>query len=183
MASDRDRSVRSLTLPVEGMTCASCVLRVEKAIKKVEGVADAAVNLAGENVRVEFDPTRVSVGQLQDAVAGSGYTLVTPKEAESADTDPGGESPEKKKAFRLLRNELVLSAALTVPIMVLSMLSMTEWYMRESPLSMDATNKILLLLTTPVIFLSGRRFFRGFWVTARHLTADMNTLVAVGTGA
>ncbi|MGB6646977.1 MAG: heavy metal translocating P-type ATPase [Bacteroidota bacterium] len=183
MASDRDRSVRSLTLPVEGMTCASCVLRVEKAIKKVEGVADAAVNLAGENVRVEFDPTRVSVGQLQDAVAGSGYTLVTPKEAESADTDPGGESPEKKKAFRLLRNELVLSAALTVPIMVLSMLSMTEWYMRELPLSMDATNKILLLLTTPVIFLSGRRFFRGFWVTARHLTADMNTLVAVGTGA
>ncbi|MGB2960065.1 MAG: heavy metal translocating P-type ATPase [Bacteroidota bacterium] len=182
MASDRDRSVRSLTLPVEGMTCASCVLRVEKAIKKVEGVADAAVNLAGENVRVEFDPTRVSVGQLQDAVAGSGYTLVTPKEAESADTDPGGESPEKKKAFRLLRNELVLSAALTVPIMVLSMLSMTEWYMRESPLSMDATNKILLLLTTPVMFLSGRRFFRGFWVTARHLTADMNTLVAVGTG-
>ncbi|MGB5875615.1 MAG: heavy metal translocating P-type ATPase [Bacteroidota bacterium] len=182
MASDRDRSVRSLTLPVEGMTCASCVLRVEKAIKKVEGVADAAVNLAGENVRVEFDPTRVSVGQLQDAVAGSGYTLVTPKEAESADTDPGGESPEKKKAFRLLRNELVLSAALTVPIMVLSMLSMTEWYMRELPLSMDATNKILLLLTTPVIFLSGRRFFRGFWVTARHLTADMNTLVAVGTG-
>ncbi|MGB6034584.1 MAG: heavy metal translocating P-type ATPase, partial [Bacteroidota bacterium] len=183
MASDRDRSVRSLTLPVEGMTCASCVLRVEKAIKKVEGVADAAVNLTGENVRVEFDPTRVSVGQLQDAVAGSGYTLVTPKEAESADTDPGGESPEKKKAFRLLRNELVLSAALTVPIMVLSMLSMTEWYMRELPLSMDATNKILLLLTTPVIFLSGRRFFRGFWVTARHLTADMNTLVAVGTGA
>lgn len=182
MASDRDRSVRSLTLPVEGMTCASCVLRVEKAIKKVEGVADAAVNLAGENVRVEFDPTRVSVGQLQDAVAGSGYTLVTPKGAESADTEPGGESPEKKKAFRLLRNELVLSAALTVPIMVLSMLSMTEWYMRESPLSMDATNKILLLLTTPVMFLSGRRFFRGFWVTARHLTADMNTLVAVGTG-
>jgi len=183
MDSERDGKVRSLTLPVEGMTCASCVLRVEKAVRKVEGVSEAAVNLAGENVRVEFDPNRVNVGQLQDAVAESGYTLVIPKEADSPDTQPGGESPEKKEAFRRLRNELIISAALTLPIMVLSMLSMTEWYVRESPLSMDATHRILLLLTTPVMFIPGRRFFKGFWLTARHLTADMNTLVAVGTGA
>jgi Cu+-exporting ATPase len=183
MPSDRNQSVRSLTLPVEGMTCASCVLRVEKAIKKVAGVADAAVNLASEKVRVEFDPTRVGLGQLQDAVSDSGYTLVISKDTKSAEAGPAGESPGKNEAFRLLRNELIISAALTVPIMVLSMLSMTDWYMREAPVSMDATNRILLLLTTPVMFLSGRRFFRGFWVTARHLTADMNTLVAVGTGA
>ena len=59
MSSDRSQSVRSLTLPVEGMTCASCVLRVEKAIKKVEGVADAAVNHSGGKVKVEFDPMQL----------------------------------------------------------------------------------------------------------------------------
>ena len=171
---------KTLTLPVEGMTCASCVLRVEKALKKVEGVADAAVNLASEKVKISFDPSRVSIDRLQAAVADSGYTLKIPQ---AASASAGDESASKDAAYRQLRNELIFSAVLTVPIMVLSMASMSDWYMEQSPLSMDATNKLLMLLTTPVMFTSGRRFFRGFWVTAKHLTADMNTLVAVGTGA
>ena len=183
MATDPTKSMQSLTLPVEGMTCASCVLRVEKALKKVEGVSDVAVNLASEKVRIAFDPSRVALEQLQNVLADSGYTLVLPQHAETVSGEVAGESPAKHEALRLLKNELILSAVLTVPIMALSMLSMTNWYMREFPRSMDATNRILFLLTTPVMFISGRRFFRGFWVTARHLTADMNTLVAVGTGA
>lgn len=183
MATDPTKSMQSLTLPVEGMTCASCVLRVEKALKKVEGVSDVAVNLASEKVRIAFDPSRVALEQLQNVLADSGYTLVLPQNAETASGEVAGESPAKHEALRLLKNELILSAVLTVPIMALSMLSMTNWYMREFPVSMDATNRILFLLTTPVMLISGRRFFRGFWVTARHLTADMNTLVAVGTGA
>jgi len=170
---------KTLTLPVDGMTCASCVLRVEKALKKVEGVADAAVNLASEKVRISFDPSRVSIDRLQAAVADSGYTLKIPG---AASARAGDESVNKDGAYRQLRNELVFSAILTVPIMVLSMTSMSDWYMEQSPLSMDATNKLLMLLTTPVMFISGRRFFKGFWATAKHLTADMNTLVAVGTG-
>ena len=172
-----------MALPIEGMTCASCVLRVEKALKKVDGVTEAAVNLATEKARVAFDPTRVTLTQLQKAVAESGYTLVVPDEAPTASGEVTARSPAKQEALRQLKNELILSAGLTVPIVVLSMLSMTDWYMRESPLSMDVTNRILFLLTTPVLFISGRRFFRGLWTTARHLTADMNTLVAVGTGA
>ncbi len=183
MATDPIKPIQSLTLPVEGMTCASCVLRVEKALKKVEGVSDAVVNLASEKVRIAFDPSRVGLEQLQNVLADSGYTLVLPHNAATASGEVAGESPAKHEALRLLKNELILSAVLSVPIMALSMLSMTDWYMREFPLSMDATNRILFLLTTPVMFISGRRFFRGFWVTARHLTADMNTLVAVGTGA
>jgi len=175
--------IHSLTIPIEGMTCASCVLRVEKALKKVEGVADAAVNLASEKARIEFDSSRVTLEQLQKAVADSGYTLVVPDQANTASDQGTSESPAKHEVLRRLRNELILSAVLTLPIVVLSMLSMTDWYMSESPLSMNATNKILFLLTTPVIFISGGRFFRGLWTTARHLTADMNTLVAVGTGA
>ncbi len=170
-------------LTIEGMTCASCVLRVEKALKKVEGVAEAAVNLASEKARIEFDPSRVTLAQLQKTVADSGYTLVVPDQATTVFGEVADALPARQEAFTQLRNELIVSAALTLPIMVLSMLGMTDWYMRESPFSMDATNKILFLLTAPVMFYSGRRFFRGFWTTARHLTADMNTLVAVGTGA
>jgi Cu+-exporting ATPase len=172
-----------MALPIEGMTCASCVLRVEKALKKVDGVTEAAVNLATEKARVAFDPARVTLAQLQKAVAESGYTLLVPDEAPTASGEATGRSPAKQEAFRRLKNEFILSAALALPVMVLSMLSMTEWYMSASPLSMDATNRVLFLLTTPVIFISGRRFFRGLWTAARHLTADMNTLVAVGTGA
>jgi P-type Cu+ transporter len=183
LATDPTKGIQSLTLPVEGMTCASCVLRVEKALKKVDGVADVTVNLATEKARIAFDPSRVGVEQLQKALADAGYKLVVPDRARTLPNGTADESPAKHEALALLKNELILSAVLAIPIMALSMLSMTHWYMSESPLSMEATNKILFLLATPVVFISGRRFFRGFWVTARHLTADMNTLVAVGTGA
>ncbi len=175
--------VRTLTLPVEGMTCASCVLRVENVLKKVDGVSGASVNLASENARIEFDPARVAIEQLQKAVADAGYALIVPDGSLAADTSAAGDTPERHEARTKLRNDVILSAILTVPIMALSMLSMTDWYMRASPLSMDSTNRILFLLTIPVMFIPGRRFFKGLWLTVRHLTADMNTLVAVGTGA
>ncbi len=183
MTADPNISTQSMTLPIEGMTCASCVLRVEKALKLVDGVADAAVNLASEKARIEFDSGRVSLVQLQKTVADSGYTLVLPDQSTPASGGVADVSPAKQEALRQLKNEFILSAALTVPIMVLSMLSMTDWYMGKFPFSTDATNRILFLLTIPVLFIPGRRFFRGFWTAARHLTADMNTLVAVGTGS
>jgi Cu+-exporting ATPase len=183
MSGVAGRPVQSLTLPVEGMTCASCVLRVEKVLQRIDGVNAASVNLASENARIEFDPSRVTVAQMQKAVDGAGYRLIAPEHVLSAAGDGAGGASDRDKSFRRLRNELIFSAVITLPIMVLSMLSMTEWFRSVVPLSMSQTNKILLLLTTPVLLISGRRFFRGFWVGARHLTADMNTLVAVGTGA
>ncbi len=177
--TERLPAVRVVTLPVEGMTCASCVLRVEKALKKVEGVSRADVNIATEKATVAFDPARVSLAQLQAAVADSGYALGAP------DRDEGGtrERREEGSPLQIIRKELWLSVGLTVPVMLLSMLNGSTWFASWSSLSPDDVNKILLLLTTPVLFVSGKRFFKGFWLTARHRTADMNTLVAVGTGA
>jgi P-type Cu+ transporter len=172
----------TLTLPVEGMTCASCVLRVEKALKKVDGVAAAAVNLATEKATIEYDPSRVSLESLHQAVADYGYTLGAPPEPQQA-RPAGAEESAKHTAFSTLRRELTVSATLTIPIMLLSMLSMGASYQEWSPLSIENTNALLFVLTTPVLLYGGRRFFKGFWSTARHLVADMNTLVAVGTGA
>ncbi len=156
------------------MSCASCVARVEKALKNVDGVENAMVNLATEKATVTFDPGRVSGTQLKGAVANAGYELILPIATADADR-----SAAKDEAFTKLKKEFILSAVLTAPIVLLSMLGMMD----SLPFSIGVTNKILLILTTPVMFISGRRFFKGFWVTANHLTADMNTLVAVGTGS
>ena len=169
----------TLSLPVEGMTCASCVLRVEKALRKVEGVSLATVNLATEQATVTFDPLRVSVDRLREAVADAGYKLGQPIGANAAE-----ETEEQyRTSLRRLTVELVVSAALTLPVMLISMFSMSSWYHQAIPLGMRETNILLLVLTVPVLAYSGRRFFAGFWATAKHGTADMNTLVAVGTGA
>jgi P-type Cu+ transporter len=176
--------IQTMTLPVEGMTCASCVARVEKALKRVEGVNAAAVNLATEKATVEFDPTRVTFEQLQTAVSDSGYSLKQPEDERTPDTsDNAGVTAPVSGHVQRLRRDLFLSIALSLPVLILSMLSMTDWFQSSFFLTVDQTNKLLFLLTTPVLFVTGRRFFEGFLAAARHGTADMNTLVAVGTGA
>jgi P-type Cu+ transporter len=169
----------TITVPVEGMTCASCVLRVEKALKKVEGVSAATVNLATEQTTITFDPLRVTLERLNKAVSDAGYALGKPIVRETPQEGTG----QYETGLRKLKAELALSLILTIPVIVISMFSMTSWFERVMPLGMNETNILLLLLTTPVLLFSGRRFFTGFWKTARHGTADMNTLVAVGTGA
>lgn len=173
-----ENKIQMISLPIQGMTCASCVLRVERALKSVKGVQSAAVNLATEKATVQFNPEVTSLNSLQAAVDGAGYTLVSPQE----DTLSVNES-HTDVAFARLKKEFFLSVLLTALVMVISILSMTPLYVQWSPISLEATNKILLLLATPVMFIPGRRFFKGFWGTLRHLTADMNTLVAVGTGS
>jgi len=179
--------METLTLPVEGMTCASCVARVEKTLIKVDGVEKANVNLAAETVALSYDPTKTSLDVLAKAVEGSGYKLAIP--ATSSEESRGkipGQAPEEsyqEKSYRQLKREFIFSLALAVPIMLINMLSMTAWFMSFVSLSMDEINKLLLILTTPVMIVSGKRFFKPAWKLAQHGEADMNTLVAVGTGA
>lgn len=182
MQTRKDPSVQTLTLPVEGMTCASCVLRVEKAVKGIEGVHTASVNLATEKVTVAFDPAKVPVNTLQEAVADAGYRLILPAETDKQERGDM-RMPSHDAAFAQLKRDLLLSGALTIPIVILSMASMFGGYTAWSPLSFESTNKLLLILTTPVLVVSGKRFFTGFWKMLKHLTTDMNTLVAVGTGS
>jgi len=174
-----------VTLPVEGMTCASCVARVEKALKKVDGVSVANVNLASEKVTLSFDEHRTDLATLASVVSEAGYTLST-EGIESSGMSVS--SPERalqspqERAFVKTRKDFVFSLTLTVPIMVVSMIDMTDWFMRWSPLSMEDINKLLLLATTLVLAVPGRRFYASAWQQAKHFSSDMNTLVAVGTG-
>ena len=185
--NEHARHRETLTLPVEGMTCASCVARVEKTLKKVDGVEIANVNLATEAVALSYDPTKTSLDVLAKAVESAGYKLAVPEKAsKSSDGQVQGQASEEshqEKSYRQLKREFFFSLAFAIPIMLINMLSMTAWFMSVVPLSMDEVNKLLLILTTPVMIISGKRFFKPAWKFAQHFAADMNTLVAVGTGA
>ena len=84
----KNQEIKTLTLPVEGMTCASCVARVEKALKKVEGIGNVNVNLATEKVTISYDPSLTGIPKLAEVVDDAGYKLIPPvegKESSAAD--------------------------------------------------------------------------------------------------
>ncbi|MCL5031580.1 MAG: heavy metal translocating P-type ATPase [Bacteroidetes bacterium] len=181
------KEIKTLTLPVEGMTCASCVARVEKALKKIDGVDNVNVNFATEKVTLSFDDDKVDLTKLASIVEDAGYKLVTPvKEeliSESTEVDLSKtENLEHKKAYKQLKQEFIFAAVMSIPIMFISMVSMTAWFHKLIPIPMDYVDRLLFLATTLVMFISGKRFFSISWKLLKHFSADMNTLVAVGTG-
>ena len=172
----------TLSLPVEGMTCASCVLRVEKAIKKIEGVEDVNVNLATEKVTFTINNSKANLSQISDAVEDAGYKIILPSKSSTPKESESTYENDSSKKYKELKNSFVFSLILTIPVLIINMVSMTNWFMKWSPLSMDSINRILFLVTTLIIFIPGRRFFILAWKLLKHFTADMNTLVALGTG-
>ncbi len=180
--------IKTITLPVEGMTCASCVARVEKALKKADGVGDANVNFATEKVTFSFDDKTTDLSKLAAIIEDAGYKLITEnagKDDKEQETQGETEIPddlEHKKAYKELKSEFIFAAVMTVPIMAVSMISMTSWFRAWLPFPVEYVDRLLFLATTVVMFISGKRFFKISWRLIKHFSADMNTLVAVGTG-
>ncbi len=167
------------------MTCASCVARVEKALKKIDGIGDVNVNLATEKVTVSFNPSQTGISKFTEVVEDAGYKLLPPEEEKGSGGNEEFESASEvqhKEAYKKLKTEFIFSAAVSIPVMVVSMLQMTSWFSNVNPLTPAEINKLLFLASTLVIFISGKRFFAAAWKLVKHFSADMNTLVAVGTG-
>ncbi|MSS72935.1 MAG: copper-translocating P-type ATPase [Candidatus Latescibacteria bacterium] len=165
----------SVTLAIQGMTCAACVARVEKALKGVEGVADATVNFAAETATVRG--VGVDVEPLKKAVAAAGYRVARVVEGEGGEDE---EQAERASAYRSLRRRFVVSAALSALVMALSL---GDHIPGLELIPHRKAGLLMFLLTTPVLFWCGWRFLTGFWTALRHGTADMNSLIAVGTSA
>ncbi len=170
----------SVELAVEGMTCASCVGRVERALKAVPGVSEAVVNLATERASVRG---LASTADLVAAVAKAGYQARVAASAAQADAVLA----EKKDAERAaLKRDLILAVLLALPVFVLEMGShlipgMHEWV--DATIGMQQSWYLQFVLTALVLAIPGRRFYlSGFPLLAR-LTPDMNSLVAVGTAS
>ncbi len=165
----------TVEIRIDGMSCASCVSRVEKAIRAVSGVLGASVNLATEKAMVEYLPNITGVREIVRAVEGSGYKAGPAAGGpEAADAGRAG----REREYRALKSLVIAGAAFAIPIFLGSMAHWFPWVpgiLRE-PL-------VLWALATPVQFIMGARFYRGAWGAARHGAAGMDTLVAVGTSA
>ncbi len=161
---------KNISLSVAGMTCAACALRVEKALLETDGVRAANVNLAAEKATVEYDPASVGLERLVGAVEDTGYGVV--REEQTGDVHA--------REYGKLRGDFLVAAVLTALILAGSLPHMLGFGL---PVPTTWLNLTLLALATPVQFWAGRRFYRGAWGALRHGSADMNTLVVVGTSA
>jgi Cu+-exporting ATPase len=159
--------------PVGGMNCASCAARIESTLAGVPGVKSAGVNFATATATVEFDPSQVGVDELCDAVKDAGYSAQPPQPDRSPASALDEEQQLRAREIAALRLKFGIAAVLTTPIVLLSM-GMIRFPYRDY---------LLLALTLPVLFWAGAGIFRGAWAALRHRAADMNTLVALGTGA
>jgi Cu+-exporting ATPase len=193
-------------IPVTGMTCASCSSRVEKALKKVPGVLDASVNLAAERASVLFVPAAASRADLKAAIERAGYGVIEAEETEAGDQEDV-EAAARAHELRDKRRKLIVGVALGLPLFVLSMArdfgfiqpwltgvwaEMAELHQNGGmagmgdmfhPARADLLNWLFLALATPVQFYSGRDFYIHAWKALRARTANMDTLIALGSSA
>ena len=165
------------TFAVRGMTCASCVKKVEDAILTVEGVERAQVNLATERVTVAVAPT-VDLEALRRSVAGAGYELGREVEAGAEMEDE--EAAERAREERSLRLRMLFALGVGAVLIVLAQSARIPVL---SDVRLGTINVFQFLLATPVQFWAGWRFYRGAWQVGKHRSTDMNTLIAVGTSA
>ncbi len=172
----------SRQLDIGGMTCASCVGRVEKALIRLDGVEAAAVNLATEVATVTYDPGRVGPDDLATAVRAAGYTanLPAPPVAPLTPTTPAGVSPQEPSSGPADRELAALRRRwqITLPVGLAMMVLMYV------PLSIDAMDwlmPLLLVVATLVQFWAGGPLYAAAWAAARHRAVTMNTLVVLGT--
>lgn len=174
----------TLIFPVEGMTCASCVTRIEKALMKVPGVQEANVNLATERARVVFDPQAAGREQLTAAVEKAGYKvsaerLPEPVAQPASHTAVVPAEPvdqydrERQHEIDDLRRKSLVSLVAGIVMMALMYLPLNIDMMLLAP--------VLLIVSTIVQFWAGRGFYRAAWAAGKHGSTNMNTLVAVGT--
>ncbi|CAN5884298.1 heavy metal translocating P-type ATPase [soil metagenome] len=168
MSSATETAAAQIELEIGGMTCASCAMRVEKRLNKLDGVR-ASVNYATEKAAVQHDGG-VATDELVAAVAAAGYTATVPAPPQ-AEAEPPSQAVEPADA---LRQRLVVSAALSVPVVLLAMvpvLQFTYWQW------------LSLVLAAPVVVWGALPFHRATWTNLRHGTATMDTLISLGTGA
>ncbi|MGE3075519.1 MAG: heavy metal translocating P-type ATPase [Dehalococcoidia bacterium] len=161
----------AVTLDITGMTCASCVRRVERALGKVPGVETASVNFAAETARVTLG-SEVPVDTLIAAVTKAGYAAAPT----TAGSDRQGEREDH--AHKTLM-QLLIFGALAVPTIILAMaMDIAHMHINNDP---QLHGWIVLALATPIQIGLGWRFYRGGWTSLRHLNPNMDVLVALGT--
>ena len=167
MAEIKDKTLTRASFPVEGMTCASCASSIESMLKATEGVEEANVNFAAKTVQVSYASDVTSPAKLKDTVHEIGFELLV------EDTTQDELEERQAKALADLKRKTIGAIVLASPVFILGMFfhDTFTW-----------GNWAMFILTVPVLFWAGQRFFVGAWAQAKHFRANMDTLVALSTG-
>lgn len=187
----------SVTLGITGMTCSSCQAVIERTLAATSGVSSAVVNLAAESATVEFDPAVASVDDIIGVIKASGYDALVLAQAEESGSEGARDlQREAQEAHtRHQRNLLVLSASLAVPAFIFTMVPpfmdvlpvvVATWLANTFGGAWDphmVMKYVGLILATPVQFIAGAQFYRGFWHALKRRMGNMDTLIAIGTSA
>ena len=172
---------REITLPISGMTCASCVGSVEKAIRSLPGVEEAGVNLATEKAVVRYDTSQTRLSQIKASIVKAGYKPLEIQAGASVDD----EQERRKRDVRILLRKLILSAMFALPLLYLAMGHMLSFpipgflHPSEHPLAFALAQ---LILTIPVL-IAGNRFYTAGFRSLMRGHPNMDSLIAIGTGA
>ncbi len=162
------KSLKKATFPVLGMSCAACAGSVESLLAATPGITLASVNYANASVLIEFDPQITAPKAFQTTLQAMGYDIVVSEEPSEATHIA---EDLQALALKSLQTRMLLSVALSVPLVVIGMAFM-HWH---------PGNWVMWALSTPIVFLFGRQFFIHAWQQARHGRANMDTLVALST--
>lgn len=173
----------TVTIPIEGMTCAACASRIERVLGKKEGVLRALVNLATEKATVEYDPQKIRLSAIKKAIEDLGYKALS-IEKRTVDED----KIRKEKEIRSLWRRFIVSAAFSVPLLYLAMAPMISWLPFPIPGFLEPMQYPLnyalaqIILVIPVI-IAGRRFYTVGFKALVQRSPNMDTLIAIGTTA
>ena len=172
-------SGEQVRIDVSGMTCAACQARVQSALQKTPGVVDASVNLMMKSASVTYDPSVASPDALVDVIRGTGYGAELPRPDESPFDEQAARDRAHDEEYRELKLKAGVSGAIGIVAMACSMPSMSPTHASGAPSALYA----MLALTVLVMTWAGRHFYTRAWSAFRHHSADMNTLIAIGTGS
>ena len=169
--------METCTLSLKGMHCSSCSQLIEMALRKTPGVLSASVNVGTERAFVEYDPKVVKVSALEEAVKKIGYGAEKYESAAGA-----GQSREKERReeeIKKIKSKFFFSVALSIPLVIISMGMFVIKEIEDIP----GRAWMQLILAAPIEFYAGWQFFKGFWGALRARTANMDSLIAIGTSA
>jgi Cu+-exporting ATPase len=172
------------TIPIGGMTCASCSARVEKAIRKLEGVESVSVNLATEKAAVIYNPRTIRISAIKNAIEKSGYKALDFSTDGAVDED----KLRKEREIRVLWTKFIVSASFGLPLLYIAMVPMITWVSLPFPQALAPMNFPLiyalveLVLVIPIIS-AGRRFYTVGFKNLLRRSPNMDSLIAIGTTA
>ena len=175
---------KDITIPIQGMTCAACSSRIEKVLSRVDGVSFSAVNLATEKATVKYDPSKVRISEIKQAITKAGYKALDIENKSTVDED----KLRKEKEIKTLWTKFIVSAIFSIPLLYLAMGSMIEWLQLPIPKWLHPMHYPLvyafvqIALVIPVIVAGNRFYFVGYKAIWRR-SPNMDSLIAIGTSA